>query len=173
MKEHAVTWKAWKNVKFSLCFSITKHHALKAYWASRGIAPRILDLGTRWRWVVSFTPPPLYPQGKSPWYPLDTRLGGPRTVLDAVVKRKIPSPRREWNPRTPILQPATQRYTDWAIEKAIETQPVKLLSGPRFEAETYRTTTDPKLKLDKKNEISLKTDTKESQIRFVLLRFQH
>jgi hypothetical protein len=27
---------------------------------------------------------------------------GPRTVLDAVVKRKIPSPRRKSNPRTPI-----------------------------------------------------------------------
>jgi hypothetical protein len=26
--------------------------------------------------VVSFTPRPLYPQGKSPLYPLDRRLGG-------------------------------------------------------------------------------------------------
>jgi hypothetical protein len=34
----------------------------------------------------------------------------PRTVLDAVVKRKIPSPRRESNPRTPIVQPVGQRY---------------------------------------------------------------
>jgi len=30
------------------------------------MVPRILKLGTRWRWVVSFTPRPLYPQGKSP-----------------------------------------------------------------------------------------------------------
>jgi hypothetical protein len=37
------------------------------------------DLGTRWRWVVSFTPRPLYPQGKSPWYPLDRGLGGPQS----------------------------------------------------------------------------------------------
>jgi hypothetical protein len=29
---------------------------------------------------------------------------GPRAVLDAVVKRKIPSPRRESNTRTPIVQ---------------------------------------------------------------------
>jgi hypothetical protein len=29
---------------------------------------------------------------------------GPRAVLDAVVKRKIPSHRRESNPRTPIVQ---------------------------------------------------------------------
>jgi hypothetical protein len=27
----------------------TEHHAMKAYWGSRGIAPRIIDLGTRWR----------------------------------------------------------------------------------------------------------------------------
>jgi hypothetical protein len=36
---------------------------------------------------------------------------GPRVVLDAVVKRKIPSPRWESNPRTPIVQPVAQRYT--------------------------------------------------------------
>jgi hypothetical protein len=45
-------------------------------------------------------------------------IGGwvdPRAFLNAVVKRKIPSPRREANPRTPIVQPVAQRYTDWAI----------------------------------------------------------
>jgi len=46
-------------------------------WASGGIAPRILDLGTRWMLVVNFTPRSLYPQWKSPWYPLYRRLGGP------------------------------------------------------------------------------------------------
>jgi hypothetical protein len=40
---------------------------------------------------------------------------GPRAGVDAVVKRKIPSPRRKSNPRSPIAQPAAQRYTDWAI----------------------------------------------------------
>jgi len=30
---------------------------------------------------------------------------GPRAILDVVVKRKIPSSRRESNPRTPIIQP--------------------------------------------------------------------
>jgi hypothetical protein len=52
------------------------HHAMKAFWGIGNIAPRILDLGTRCRWVVSFTPRLLYFQGKSPWYPLDMRLGG-------------------------------------------------------------------------------------------------
>jgi hypothetical protein len=31
----------------------------------------IPDLGTRWKWVVSFTSFPLYPRIKSPWCPLD------------------------------------------------------------------------------------------------------
>jgi hypothetical protein len=37
---------------------------------------------------------------------------GPRAVLDAVLKRKIPSPRRESKLRTAIIQPAAQHYTD-------------------------------------------------------------
>jgi hypothetical protein len=49
---------------------------MNAYCGAGGITPRILYLGTKWRWVVSFTPRPLYPQGKSPWYPLEKRLGG-------------------------------------------------------------------------------------------------
>jgi hypothetical protein len=64
-------------VRLSLC--LTKHHAMKACWGSGSVAPRILDLGTSRRWVVSFTPRPLYPQGKSPWYSLDRRLGGPQS----------------------------------------------------------------------------------------------
>jgi hypothetical protein len=40
---------------------------------------------------------------------------GSRAVLDVVAKRKIPSSRRESNPRTPIVQSVTQRYTVRAI----------------------------------------------------------
>jgi hypothetical protein len=43
---------------------------------------------------------------------------GPRAVLDEVVKRKIPSPRRESN--SPVIQPVAQRYTDWAIPVPLE-----------------------------------------------------
>jgi hypothetical protein len=50
---------------------------MKAYWGSGVIASRILDLGTRRSWVVSFTAQPLYPHGKNPWYPLYWRLSGP------------------------------------------------------------------------------------------------
>jgi hypothetical protein len=59
-----------------VCVFFTEHHAIMVYGGG-GIAPRILDLGTRWKWVVSFTPRPLYPQGKSSWYSLDRRLDGP------------------------------------------------------------------------------------------------
>jgi hypothetical protein len=40
---------------------LNKHHGVKTYWRSGGIVPRILNLGTRWREVVSFTLRPLYP----------------------------------------------------------------------------------------------------------------
>jgi hypothetical protein len=36
-------------------------YAMQAYRGSRGVAPLILNLGSRWRWVVNFTPWPLYP----------------------------------------------------------------------------------------------------------------
>jgi hypothetical protein len=52
------------------------------------------------------------PQGKKPWYPLDRRLGGAQSCSGRGVKRKIPSPRRESNPKTPIVHPVAQRYTD-------------------------------------------------------------
>jgi hypothetical protein len=28
---------------------LTEHHAMQAYWGNGGIAPRILDLGSRWK----------------------------------------------------------------------------------------------------------------------------
>jgi hypothetical protein len=57
--------------------------------------------------------PAALPPGKEPLVPI--WVGGwvgPRAVLDAVVKRKIPSPRRESNSITPIVQPVAQSYTD-------------------------------------------------------------
>jgi hypothetical protein len=81
---------------------------MKTYWGNGGIAPRILDFGTRWRWVVSFTPRPLYPKVKSPRYPLDRRLGGPQIRSWRGGKEKNSHPRRESNPRTLIVQPIAQ-----------------------------------------------------------------
>jgi hypothetical protein len=83
-----------------------------AYWGSGGIAPHILDLGTRSRWVVSFTPWLFYPQRKSPWYPSYSRLGGPRASLDAVVKRKVTAPAGTGTPDYPVHSPVLYH---WAI----------------------------------------------------------
>jgi hypothetical protein len=41
-----------------------------------GKRPCFFDFCTSRRWVVSFTPWPLYRQGKSPRYPLNRRFGG-------------------------------------------------------------------------------------------------
>jgi hypothetical protein len=63
---------------------------------------RFLDLGTSWRWVVSFKARPLYPRRKSLRYPLDRRLGGPQSrsgrrgeenILDHPTGTRTPTPR--------------------------------------------------------------------------------
>jgi hypothetical protein len=44
----------------------------------------------------------------------------PRAVLDAVVKRKITSPRRKSNSRIPVVQLVAQRYTDYSLPCSTE-----------------------------------------------------
>jgi hypothetical protein len=63
----------------------------------------------------TYTSLPLFFQGKSPWYPLDGRGGKPQSRSERGGEEKNSSPRRESNPRTSIVQPVAQRYTDWAI----------------------------------------------------------
>lgn len=41
-------------------------YAIKAYRGSRITAPLILNLGSRWSWIVNFTPCPLYTPRKNP-----------------------------------------------------------------------------------------------------------
>jgi hypothetical protein len=70
------------HVMIKLSLSLTKHHSIKTYWRSRVMAPRILNLGSRRRWMVSFTTCPLYPLKKSPCYPppIGRRLCGPDLI---------------------------------------------------------------------------------------------
>jgi hypothetical protein len=82
---------------------------MKAYWGSEGIAPRIIDLGTRWNWGAIFTPRPLYSQGKSPWYPLDRRRGRPQSQSGRGGEENNSQPLPGLEP--PIIQPVAQRYT--------------------------------------------------------------
>jgi hypothetical protein len=57
------------------------HYFIKFHiLGSGGISPHILDLGIRWRLLVSFRPRSLYLRGKSPRYPLNRRLCGPQSL---------------------------------------------------------------------------------------------
>jgi hypothetical protein len=99
--------------EFPVCW--TKHHVMGAYWESEGIAPRILDLGTRWRWMVSFTHRPLNPQGKIPWYPLDRRLGGTQSWSGRGVEEKNSQPLA--GTRTPNHPACTTELSRFLHEK--------------------------------------------------------
>jgi hypothetical protein len=67
--------KHYPNSKVKLS-PVLRHEGV---WGSRCIDPQFLDLSFNCRWVVSFTPLPLYHRGKGPRYPLDRRLGGPQS----------------------------------------------------------------------------------------------
>jgi hypothetical protein len=83
---------------------------MKIYGGSEGIAPHILDLGTRWKWVVSFTSQPLYSRGKSCGIHWTGGLVGPRASLDAVEQRKTLH-FRESNPGLPAGSPSLYRLS--------------------------------------------------------------
>jgi hypothetical protein len=65
-------------------YALTEHHAMKANWGSRGIAPLILwprhYIEVSW----SFTARPLYPQWRSPGTHWIGGWVGPRAFLDAL-----------------------------------------------------------------------------------------
>jgi hypothetical protein len=59
---------------------------------NESIAPLILNLGTRWRRVISFTLRSLYPRKKSLRHPVDRRLGGLQSLSGrGGEETKIPS----------------------------------------------------------------------------------
>jgi hypothetical protein len=62
----------------------------------------ILDLDTKWKWVVSFMLRPLYRRGKNPRYPLDRKLGvvQSRSGRCGVQKNLLPLPEIESWPST-------------------------------------------------------------------------
>jgi hypothetical protein len=59
---------------------------MKMYLLLHTFLTSALDGG---EWLVSM-PPPLYPQDKSPQYPLDRRLGGPQSQSAYGVEKKSP-----------------------------------------------------------------------------------
>jgi hypothetical protein len=98
----------------SLCFNwAPRHEDVLGEWIynSTHSLTSALDGG---EWPASL-PGRFTPRERAPGTHCIGGWVGPRAILDTVVKRKIPSPRRESNPRTPIVRPVAQRYTDWAI----------------------------------------------------------
>jgi hypothetical protein len=79
-----------KVVKLSL-------YLIKPHWMNGGIAPRILNLSTRWKWVVSFTRRERAPGTHSMGEWVDPRAG-----LNMVAKRNSPAPAGN---RTPVIPP--------------------------------------------------------------------
>jgi hypothetical protein len=64
--------------------------------------------------VVSLTRRPLYRQGKSPWYPLDRRLGGPQSHSGRGGEERNPQPPpgiEPYNPYRPARSPALYRLS--------------------------------------------------------------
>jgi len=63
-------------------------HTMKTYGGSRGIVPLILNVGTKWRWVFSFTSQLLYPHERSQF---SLNRGWVFTIvrLELLAKRKI------------------------------------------------------------------------------------
>jgi hypothetical protein len=84
-----------KKIQAKLYLRLTKHHSMKTYWGSGGIAPHILNLGIRWRSVISSMPRPLYIWGRSFLYPLDRGLGGPQSRSGRGGEEEISNPCRK------------------------------------------------------------------------------
>jgi len=66
-----------------------KMSAVKIYRKSASTSVGFLDLSTLWKWMVSFRLRPPYRWRKSTWYLQKRRVGGPRSCLDVLEKRKI------------------------------------------------------------------------------------
>jgi hypothetical protein len=72
----------------------------------------IPGLGTRWRWVVSFTFQPLYLQGKSSSTYCTRGCVAPEPVWTLWSRAKFLSPARNW---IPAIQLIAHFYIDWAV----------------------------------------------------------
>jgi hypothetical protein len=81
----------------------------------------------------------LYPQRKSPGTHWIGGWVGSRAILDAVMKRKIPSPRRESNPRTPIVQ----RYNLTHIDQNIRLDKKSVLKSEDSSPQEQKHVTEP------------------------------
>jgi hypothetical protein len=102
-----------KKVKLSLCL-INSALCHENIWGSGCIDPRILDLGTSWSWVISFTSRPLYPGERVPGNHRTGGWVGSWTGLDDEEKRK-PCSYWDSNSDHSAAQPVSSRFTDLKV----------------------------------------------------------
>jgi hypothetical protein len=81
-------------------------------WGNGCTDPRVCDLGTGWRWVISLTPRSLYPPVKSLRYPLETGWA-PGPVL-RIWKSENPWSYRDSNSDHSVVKTVDRGYTDYA-----------------------------------------------------------
>jgi hypothetical protein len=103
------------HVDLSYCyFSVFVLYVCACVCACRSgyIEQHFLDLGTSWRWVVSFTPRPLYPRARDP----STHcIGGGWPPQPAWTTWRIENSWPYWgsNSDLSVVQPIASRYSDW------------------------------------------------------------
>jgi hypothetical protein len=94
----------------------TLYISLRAPWRGRGIAPRVLNLGSRWRWVVAITPRPLdhdlLPENN--W-----RLGRPKSQSGRLAEEKSISPAGFRTPDRAASNPVAEP-PPWASRNVVE-----------------------------------------------------
>jgi hypothetical protein len=86
---------------------------MKTHWGSRGSAPLILDLGTRWKWVVNSRPGGFTPRERGHDTHWIRDWMGPRSGMNAVTKRNNSCPWWESNSSRPTRSPVTVLFSYW------------------------------------------------------------
>jgi hypothetical protein len=101
-------------VKLSMCLT---NQALchEGIWGSGCIDPHILDPGTSWRWVVSFTLWLLYPVGKEPPAPTGKEAGWGLEPVWLRWRREKSGPYWDSISDPSVVQPVASRYTNCNI----------------------------------------------------------
>jgi hypothetical protein len=95
------------------------------------VAPRILNLGSRWRWVVISTPLPLFPR-----YPLDVRLGWPQSRFLRGVEEKITSPAGY---RAVVVQPVLWLLCRLSCPSSLNVKVKSLACNTGLNGDSWRT----------------------------------
>jgi hypothetical protein len=90
----------------------------------------ILDLGTRWEWVVSVTLRPRFTPGeRTPGTHWTGGWVGPRAGLDKEVKGKILCPCRGSNPDRPVVQSVVKTLYWLSYPASCQFFQVSIMSG--------------------------------------------